>query len=112
VLRGKGVEPEFRSVPVASLWVSLPNPSVFQNPPNTPAVWGSANWLSRRFHFSCDGEWKTGPLNFGPIRFLNDCLMMPKRKMEKMESDVEILTYVVKAKTKVVLLSFFFKKYL
>lgn len=94
VLRGKGIEPELRLVPVASLWVSLPNPGLYGNPPNQPAVWGggTTNWLSRRFHFSCDGEWKNGPINFGPIRMLNDCMMMPQRVMEKKEADLELLT--------------------
>lgn len=95
VLRGKGEEPALKVKPAASLWVSLPNPSMFGNPPNTPAAWsGHTNWLARRFHFSCDGEWKNGPTNFGPIKMVNDCVMMPQRKIEKQESDLELLTFV------------------
>ncbi len=102
VLRGKQAEPEFRSVPCASLWTSLPNPGLCGNPPNTPALWpsGTPNWLSRRFHFSCDGEWKNGPLMFGALKMLNECTMMPQRSLEKKYADLELVTFVFEGELK------------
>jgi redox-sensitive bicupin YhaK (pirin superfamily) len=97
ILRGKAVEPSFKRVPAASLWVSQPNPGPHKNPANTPHVWKDAtNWLARRLHFCFEGEWKNGPTNFGPIRFLNDCVLQAQRSVgSKKEADLELLTLVL-----------------
>ncbi len=97
VLRGKPVEPSFKRVPAASLWVSLPNPGPHKNPANTPHLWRDAtNWLARRLHFCFEGEWKNGPTNFGPVRFLNDCVLQAQRSVaSKKEADLELLTLVL-----------------
>ncbi len=97
VLRGIPIEPSFKRVPAGSLWVSLPNPGPHKNPANTPQLWKEAtNWLSRRLHFCFEGEWKNGPTNYGPIRFVNDCVLQAQRGVgSKKEADLELLTFVI-----------------
>ena len=98
VLRGHGESSGFRKICSQNLWISRPIPSQHGNPPNVPDQWenGEANWLKSIFHFSFEGEWRNGPINFGCIRFCNDHFLQPERQLNmKRQMDLEVICYVV-----------------
>lgn len=86
-------------IPAASLYVSMPDPSMFGNAPNPrppPAHWTARNWLRSIFHFSFAEYFEPSKSSFGVLRVLNDDTVQGGRGFGKHpHRDMEILTYVV-----------------
>jgi len=86
-------------IPASSLYVSMPDPSMFGNPANprpVPSSWTSPNWLRSLFHFSFAEHYDPAKSSYGVLRVLNDDTVQGDRGFGKHpHRDMEILTYVV-----------------
>lgn len=89
--------PKMQLVPAASLFVSEPNPYMFDNPSNRKTEhWTNSNWLKSRFHFSFAEYRDPNNSSFGELRVMNDDLVQPSRGFgAHPHSNMEIVTYVV-----------------
>ena len=86
-----------KKVPMDSLFVSEPDPSMFGNEPNPVGNphWSNGNWLKSRLHFAF-AEWRSPITNFGVLRVLNDDLVQPSRGFGTHgHADMEIATIVL-----------------
>jgi len=100
------MNPAFKKIPAAALYVSEPSPQMFGNPKNKmdfigrpdegAAAWTNENWLKSRFHFSFAEYSNPRNSSFGVLRVMNDDLVQPARGFgEHPHRDMEIITYIV-----------------